>query len=166
MSAAVVRRRGALLCLVAFLCSAVDLLPIFTAFAATIDGSHELRIARTTHGVMIRLCHAQVADTTPRHGSIDERSACGISAEPRQEQDHKVDFLSAFACEEPNERECLSCERNSDGAHSCALRACWQSACQFSLSLYHAATCFAEHTNAPLQPQSAFLMSRSVSLLI
>ena len=29
---------------------------------------------------------------------------------------------------------------------------------QFTLSLCHAANCFAEHTNAPLRPQSAFLM--------
>ena len=159
----VIRRRAGLVCLVAVLCSATDLLPTFTALAATVDASHEVRLVRHERNATLRLHHARVeGDSLCRWIFHHGKSTSSLSGEARQEPDHVLGFAAGGICEELLDKGLVLRLRTQEDRSSQFLKV----APQFTLSLCHAANCFAEHTNAPLQPQSAFLMSHSVSLLI
>ncbi|HEY1048764.1 MAG TPA: hypothetical protein VGE39_03375 [Prosthecobacter sp.] len=95
------RRLIALLLLLAYVSTGTSALPAFVVAAACVDGSHEVRIVRSEHGMQVRLHHEDEEHFTPEvadHSSVFTRVLVQMCA-PAREGDHSLStqFVSGSA---------------------------------------------------------------------
>lgn len=111
-----VHRLVALLLLLAYAGTGTSALPAMVMAAASMDGSHEVRIVQSEHGMQVRLHHEDEEHFTPEvadHSSTFTRVLVRMCA-PAREGDHSLSTQcvsgSALMCRDDAKRAAKPCQ--------------------------------------------------------